>query len=148
MADGYFSSLRSGARDARDTAEGYGRDLRSGARDLRDDAEQYGRRAAGRLRDTGERLRDRGDDARGELGRLWGQLEELVERRVAPAASDVADTARHYAHSAGAYAREGREVAYDVADQLRGATRSRPLVAIGVAVAATWLIASMLRRKR
>ncbi len=123
MADGYFSNWRSGARDARDTAE------------------DYGRRAGSNLRDAGERLRDRGDDARGELSRLWSQLEDLVERRIRPAASDAADYA-------GGYARQGREVAYDVADQIRDVTRNRPLVAIGVAVAATWLISSMLRSRR
>ncbi|MCB4823794.1 hypothetical protein [Roseicella aerolata] len=123
MADGYLSGWRSGAREARDVAE------------------DYGHRAAGRMRDAGERLRDRGDDARSELSRLWSQLEDLVERRLGPAASEAA-------HSAGSYARHGREMAYDVADQLRDVTRNRPLVAIGVAVAATWLIATMLRGGR
>lgn len=127
---GYLSSLRDRGEDARDTAE------------------DYGRRVAGRLRDTGERLRDRGDDARGDLARLWHQLEDLVERRVRPAASDAVDYAGDYARQARGYARQGRDVAYDVADHLRDATRSRPLVAIGVAVAATWLISSMLRSKR
>jgi hypothetical protein len=123
MADGYLSSLRSGARDARDTAE------------------DYGRRAAGSLRDSGDRLRDRGEDARGELSRLWADLEDLVERRIGPAASEAG-------RSAGRYAQQGREVALDYAEQLRDVTRSRPLVAIGIAVAATWFISSMLRSKR
>ncbi|MBL6081029.1 hypothetical protein JMJ56_23735 [Belnapia sp. T18] len=130
MVDGFLSSLRSRADDARD------------------DAERYGRRASSSLRGTGERLRDvggslrdRGDDARGELSRLWGQLEDLVERRLGPAASDVANRA-------GYYARDGRDAAYDVADQLREVTRSRPLLAIGVAVAATWAISAMLRSRR
>jgi ElaB/YqjD/DUF883 family membrane-anchored ribosome-binding protein len=123
MADGYLSSLRSGAREARDTAE------------------DYGRRAGSGLRDTGDRLRERGDDARGELSRLWSQLEDLVERRIGPAASEAG-------RSASRYAREGRDVAIDYAEQLRDVTRSRPLVAIGVAVAATWLITSMLRSRR
>ena len=127
---GYLSSLRDRGEDARDTAE------------------DYGRRAAGRLRDTGDRLRDRGEDARGELSRLWNQLEDLIERRVRPAASDAADYAGTYARQAGGYARQGRDMAYDVADHLRDATRSRPLVAIGIAVAATWLICGMLRSKR
>ncbi|TCZ62978.1 hypothetical protein [Roseicella aquatilis] len=116
MADGYLSSLRSTARDARDTAE------------------EYGRHAA-------DRLRDRGDDARSELSHLWSQLEDLVERRIRPAASEAAG-------SASGYARQGRDMAHDVADQIRDVTRSRPLVAIGVAVAATWLITSMLRSGR
>jgi predicted phage gp36 major capsid-like protein len=123
MADSYFSSLRSGARD------------------VRDDAEDYGRRAAGRLRDTGERLRDKGDDARGELSRLWADLEDLVEKRLGPAASEAGRSASRYAY-------QGRDMAVDYAQQLRDVTRSRPLVAIGVAVAATWLITSMLRSGR
>ena len=130
MADGYFSNLRSRAEDVRDSAE------------------HYGRRASGSLRDTGERLRDtrdslreRGEDARGELSRLWGQLEDLVERRISPAAHDAA-------RYAGGYARDGRDVAMDMASHLRDATRSRPLMAIGIAVAATWLISGMLRSKR
>jgi hypothetical protein len=123
MADSYFSSLRSGAREARDTAE------------------DYGHRAAGRLRDTGERLRDKGDDARGELSRLWADLEDLVEKRLGPAASEAGRSASRYAY-------QGRDIAMDYAAQLRDVTRSRPLVAIGVAVAATWLITSMLRSSR
>ncbi len=123
MADGFLSSLLSRADD------------------VRDDAERYGRRASSNLRDAGSRLRDRGDDARGEISRLWGQLEDLIERRLAPAAGDFARSARHYA-------RDGRETAYDVADQLRDVTRSRPLLAIGVAVAATWAISTMLRSRR
>ncbi|MBL6458526.1 hypothetical protein JMJ55_24620 [Belnapia sp. T6] len=123
MADGFLSSLRSRVDD------------------VRDDAERYGRRASSNLRDAGSTLRDRGDDARGELSRLWGQLEDLVERRLAPAANDAA----RYATS---YARDGREAAYDVADQIREVTRSRPLLAIGIAVAATWVISSMLSSRR
>ena len=37
-------------------------------------------------------LRDRGDDARSELSRLWSQLEDLVERRLGPAASEAGTT--------------------------------------------------------
>ena len=123
MADGYLSSLRSGARDARDSAE------------------DYSRRAAGSLRDTGERLRDKGEDARGELSRLWADLEDLVEKRLGPAASEAGRSASRYAY-------QGRDMAMDYAEQLRDVTRSRPLVAIGVAVAVTWLVTSMLRSGR
>lgn len=134
MANGYFSSLRSRADDARDTAEQYGRDAR-------DTAETYGRRASGSLRDAGETVRDRGNDARGELSRLWSDLEDMVDRRISPVAHDAA----RYASS---YARDGRDAALDMASQLRDVTRSKPLVAIGIAVAATWIISSMLRSKR
>ena len=63
MADSYFSSLRSGARDARDTAEEYGRRAAGSLRDGGD-----------RLRDTGDRLRERGQDAKGDVARLWSEL--------------------------------------------------------------------------
>ncbi|MDB5371692.1 MAG: hypothetical protein JWP04_334 [Belnapia sp.] len=126
-------------------ADGFLSNLRSKAEDVRDDAEHYGRRASKSLRETGREasraVHDRGDDARGELARLWGELEDLVERRISPAAQDAA-------RYAGSYAREGRDVAYDMASQLRDVARSRPLMAIGIAVAATWVISSMLRSKR
>ena len=134
MADSYFSNLRAGARDARDSAEDYGHRAASGLREARDTAEAYGRRAEGTLRDKGE-------DARGEVSRLWAELEDLVERRIGPAASEAGRSASRYAH-------EGRDMAVDYAGQLRDVTRARPLVAIGVAVAATWFITSVLRSSK
>ena len=116
MAHGLLSSLGRRAEDAREAAEDYGRD-------------------------AARKLRDRGEDARGELRRLWSQLEDLIERQVAPTASGAA-------RAASSYARDGRDMAYDLADQLRSVTRARPLVAIGIAVAATWLVASLISRGR
>ena len=112
MADGFLSGLTRRAYEARDTAEEYGRD-------------------------AGRRAREGGSEARGELRRLWSQLEDLVERNLGASPSEAARTASHYA-------RDGREAAYDLADQLRSATRARPLVAIGIAVAATLVITSLL----
>ncbi|MBX6742961.1 MAG: hypothetical protein IRY87_13050 [Acetobacteraceae bacterium] len=130
MGHGFLSSLGRQASEARDTAEDYGR---------------YGRRRLRRgmyeARHAGRRLRERGEDTRGELRRLWSQLEDLVERRITPAASDAA-------RAAGDYAREGRDMALDMADHLRDAARARPLVAIGIAVAATWIVASLLNARR
>ncbi len=100
----------------------------------RDQAEDYGRRAV----DT---VRDRSGDAQGELRRLWSQLEDLVGNRVAPAASDAV-------RAAGGYAEEGRDMAMDLAQQVRSAARARPLLAIGIAVAATWLVLSLFGRRR
>ena len=116
MADGFLSSLARRVEDARDRAEDYGRD-------------------------TAGRLRDRGGDARGELRRLWSQLEDLVERNLGSAPSEAARSAGRYA---GDYARDGRDMAYDLADQVRSVTRARPLLAIGVAVAATLVVTSLL----
>ena len=116
MADGFLSGLARRAYDARDTAEDYGRD-------------------------AGRRLREGGGDARGELRRLWSQMEDLVERNLGASPSEAARTAGGYARE---YAQDGRELAYDLADQLRSAARARPLVAIGIAVAATLVITSLL----
>jgi ElaB/YqjD/DUF883 family membrane-anchored ribosome-binding protein len=146
---GLISALARRVEDWREEAEDHGRDhARRAGRHLeatRDEAWRRGGRAVSRLRHRGgERLSDlrhRGDDARDELRRLWSQIEELVENEVAPRASGYGRTARRYAV-------EGRERALEAADYLRDATRSRPLLAIGVAVAATWLVASLMRRSR
>ena len=116
MADGFLSNLTRRAYEARDTAEDYGRD-------------------------AGRRVREGGSDARGELRRLWSQMEDLVERNLGTSPSEAARTAGSYARD---YAQDGRELAYDVADQIRSAARARPLVAIGIAVAATLVITSLL----
>lgn len=130
MGHGFLSSLGRQASEASDTAEDYGRYAR---RRLR--------RGMHEARYAGRRLRERGEDTRGELRRLWSQLEDLVERRITPAASDAARVASDYA-------REGRDMALDMADQLRSAARARPLIAIGIAVAATWIVASLLNARR
>jgi ElaB/YqjD/DUF883 family membrane-anchored ribosome-binding protein len=116
MADGFLSGLARRAYDARDTAEDYGRD-------------------------AGRRLREGGGDARGELRRLWSQMGDIVERNLG---SSPREAVRAAGDTARDYARDGREMAYDVADQIRTATRERPLVAIGIAVAATLIITSLL----
>src|SRR5215207_10694856 len=112
-------------------AEDYGSDAR---RRIRDTAEDYGD-------DARRRVREGGKDARGELRRLWSQMEDVVERNLGSSPSEAARAVGGYARD---YANDGREIAYDVADQLRSATRSRPLVAIGIAVAATFVITSLL----
>jgi hypothetical protein len=108
------------------------------AREARAAAEDFGGRAAGDLR-------ERGEDARAQLARLWGQIEDLFDRRVAPAASRTAASAE-------GYAREARDRAAELAEGLRAATRARPLLAIGIAVAATYAVATLLggagRRRR
>lgn len=120
MAEGFLSALSRRAEEAREAAEGYGH-------------------AAAR------RLRHRREDTRGDLRRLWSQLEELVERRIAPRASDYA---RHAGRAARDYAQEGREWALDAAHHLRGSRWARPLLAVSVAVAAAWLVTSLVSRRR
>lgn len=149
MADGFLGGLARRAFEARDAAEDYGRDAgrraRGAANDYADDARDYADRAR-------RRARGRAEDARSELRSLWGQMEDLIERNTgytpreaARAAGGYARTARDYAED---YARDGREYAYEVADQIRSVTRERPLVAIGVAVAATLIITSLLSSGR
>jgi len=116
MADGFLSGLARRAFDARETAEDYGRD-------------------------AGRRVREGGDDARGELRRLWSQMEDIVERNLGSSPKEAARTVGGYARE---YAEDGRDLAYDVADQIRDATRSRPFVVIGLAVAATLIITSLI----
>jgi ElaB/YqjD/DUF883 family membrane-anchored ribosome-binding protein len=146
MADGFLSGLARRVGDWRDEAE--------------DRAEPYARRA-----------RRGGKDAMGELRGLWDRIEDLVERQVAPAASDYARSARdtaadyagsagdkayRYAQGAGRYARraardygpQAREAAENAAGYLRDVTRQRPLLAIGVAIAGTWLVATLLSGSR
>lgn len=146
MADGFLSGLVRRAGDWRDEAA---------------------ERAEPRLRKGYRRARHEGGDALDELRRLWSQIEEVVERRVAPAAGRGArragEAASDYARSAGEavsdyagragrlaadYGPQARDAALHAADYLRGAARARPLLAIGIAVAATWVVAGMLRSDR
>ena len=124
MADGFLSGLTRRAYEARDA--------------IRDAADDYGRDYG---RDAGRRLRETSGDARSELRRLWSQMEDLVERNLGASPTEAVRTAGSYARD---YAQDGRELAYDVADQIRSAARARPLVAIGIAVAATLVITSLL----
>ena len=106
------------------------RQLRSRAEEYTDAAQDTGRHAAGRAASYA-------DQASSRLGELWSEIEALVSRR----GPEVADRARGYASDAG-------DAAADLSDQLAAMTRQRPLVAIGVAVAATWLVSSLLHSSR
>ncbi len=127
MADGFLSGLTRRAYEARDA--------------IRDAADDYGRDGRDYGRDAGRRLRETSGDARSELRRLWSQMEDLVERNLGASPTEAVRTAGSYARD---YAQDGRDIAYDVADQIRSAARARPLVAIGIAVAATFVITSLL----
>jgi ElaB/YqjD/DUF883 family membrane-anchored ribosome-binding protein len=82
----------------------------------------------------------RADDARAELARLWSRIEDIVDRRLRPVAHDAARDARDYLD-------DGRDVALDAAWRVREAARAHPMMAIGIAVAATWLVTSLMRRR-
>jgi hypothetical protein len=76
-----------------------------------------------------------------ELSDLWSRMEELVRHEVRPRAREAGRAARPHLE-------EGRDIASDAALQLRDAARARPLLAIGVAVVATYAITSMLQGSR
>jgi hypothetical protein len=99
-------------------------------RDARGSAESSGHRAAERA-GRGSRRAGR------ELSRIWTQVEDLFER-------NVGEPARDTARRAEPYWRDTRHHARARARQLRGATQNHPVLAIGVAVAGTLLITSLL----
>jgi hypothetical protein len=104
------------------------------------------RRIARELRDSAGS--HRAEDARAELARLWSQIEHIVERRLRPAARDAARDMRDYSRDARHYLDDGREVALDAAWRVREAARAHPLMAVGIAVATTWVVASLMRGRR
>ncbi len=106
-------------------------------RHLRNRAEEYADAAQDGGKEVAGRASRYADQASSRLGDLWSEIEALVHRR----GPELTDRARGYAHDAG-------DVASDLSDQLVAMTRQRPLVAIGVAVAATWLVSSLLHSSR
>ncbi len=112
------------------------------AREVGSSASSAGSRAASHAASrVAEEVQSRGRDASSELASLWSRIEELFNRNVTPTARDMADRAEPYW-------REGRDYAVDAAGRLRDAARARPLLAVGIAVAATWLVTTMLQGRR
>jgi ElaB/YqjD/DUF883 family membrane-anchored ribosome-binding protein len=109
-------------------------ELREMAQDLGETAGSAGGQAMGTLRRGSRR-------AGSELSHLWSQIERLFDRDVAPAARYAADQAEPYW-------REGRDMAADAAVRLRNAANARPLLAVGIAIAATYVVTSMLHGRR
>jgi ElaB/YqjD/DUF883 family membrane-anchored ribosome-binding protein len=87
-------------------------------------------------------------DARAELAQLWSRIEEIVEHRLDPAAREISRDARAALQSTRAQIEHGRDAALDAAGRLRDATRAHPLVALGIAAAAAWAVASLMRARR
>jgi ElaB/YqjD/DUF883 family membrane-anchored ribosome-binding protein len=77
------------------------------------------------------------DDAREELARLRSQVEKLMAERVTPALGEAADTVQDYAHRA-------RESIEDQADSIAEQVRDRPLIAVGIAAAAGYLLGRLM----
>jgi len=92
-------------------------------RDLRDEAVASGSRLA--------------DDARTELARLRAQVEKLMEQRVTPALGQAADTVEDYAHRARDRIEAGTDAFVDT-------VKERPLLSIGAAALAGFLIGRLM----
>jgi ElaB/YqjD/DUF883 family membrane-anchored ribosome-binding protein len=95
------------------------KDIGKDMRDLRDEAAASGQRLA--------------DDARVELARLRAQVERLMEERVTPALGQAADTVEDYSRRARARVEENAHAVTD-------AVRERPLLSIGLAALAGYVI--------
>jgi ElaB/YqjD/DUF883 family membrane-anchored ribosome-binding protein len=102
----------------------------SAANDFSRDA----RRLADQAAASGSRV---ADDAQDELARLRGQVERLMQERVTPALADAADQVSDYANRA-------RDAIEDQAETLSETVRERPLLAVGIAVAAGYLIGRLM----
>ena len=115
------------------TGSGFLSELTRRSGTARDVAEDIGRRVTDELRHRGGRA----EDTRAELARLWRQVEDLVENRATPAGAPQGRAApRDW--------RGGPGPPPDTAERLRDAARARPLLAIGIAVAATLAITSLI----
>lgn len=127
-------------------------DLRGDVRDLKTDAKNLGSDAAGaatrsadQASGTASRVVDQASaaassvksDASDELARLRGQVERLMSERVTPALSSAANTVEDYATRAKAAVGEH-------ADTLSDTVKDRPLVAVGVAALAGYLIGRLM----
>ena len=77
------------------------------------------------------------DDAQEELARLRNQVERLMQERVTPALAGAADQVSDYANRA-------RETIEDQAETFAESVRERPLLAVGIAVAAGHLIGRLM----
>lgn len=143
LGGGLLSALGRRVEDWRDDAEDRGRRTGRDLAEAGDEAWRRGGEAASRLRrqgrDAAHGLGRRGEEAKEELRRLWSDIGDLLDREVAPRAAE-------YGHTARRYASEGRDRAVEAAGLVRDTARARPLLTIGVAIAATWLVASLMKR--
>jgi len=77
------------------------------------------------------------DDAREELARLRAQVEKLMQERVTPALAGAAETVEDYAHRA-------RDTIEHQADAVSATVRERPLLAVGLAALAGYLVGRLM----
>ena len=79
------------------------------------------------------------DEANPEIAHLREKVEMLMNERVTPALSAVANRAEEAAHAAS-------ETLHDGAERVVETVRARPLTSLGIAAAAGFILASMVRR--
>ncbi len=113
------------------------------ARNLANDVKNEAQRQASAARDVVEGAKDDAarfvSDAKAEIVQLREKVESLMNERVTPAMSAVADRASAIGKSA-------TETVRHQADRATDAVHERPLVALGVAALAGFVVASLLRR--
>lgn len=80
-----------------------------------------------------------GNDAHAEIAALREKVDMLMQNRVAPAVSALADQAEAAAHAA------SDTVRHQV-NRLSDTVRAQPLTAIGVAALAGFVLAALMRR--
>ena len=78
------------------------------------------------------------NDAKAEISRLRGQVQNLISDRVSPALSNAADTMSDYAGQA-------RDMASDQADMLSDQVKESPLAAIMIAAGIGYLLGRITR---
>lgn len=111
--------------------------MSSAANDFSDDARRLKSQAEASASKVAESASKTGDDAKDELAKLRAQVERLMQDRVTPALAGAADQVQDYASRA-------RETIEDQADALSDTVRERPLVALGIAAAAGYLIGRLM----
>lgn len=111
--------------------------MSSAANDFSDDARKLKNQAESSASRIGDEVKAVGNDAKDELAKLRDQVERLMSERVTPALAGAADQVQDYAHRA-------RESIEDQADALSDTVRERPLIALGIAAAAGYLIGRLM----
>ena len=104
-------------------------------------AEGKADKAAGSLRNaaggTKDAARDLGDDAQSEAARLGDQVARLSGETVTPALADAAGAAEDYA-------RQAKAAVLDQSERAAAAVRERPLFAVGLGLAAGYLVGRLM----
>jgi ElaB/YqjD/DUF883 family membrane-anchored ribosome-binding protein len=113
------------------------------ARNLANDAKGEAARLAGSARDLASGAKDDASrfvsDAKAEIVQLREKVEALMNDRITPAVSAAADRASAIGKSASDTVRQQ-------ADRASDAVHDKPLIALGVAALAGFVIASLIRR--